>query len=72
MKIYIAKNNTLLNRFLAELQDVTPLGVSHASIPAFQPVIATILRTGLLYFLTTLTRQKMAFVKCHIINIMFN
>lgn len=48
MKIYIAKNNTLLNRFLAELQDVTPLGVSHASIPAFQPVIATILRTGLL------------------------
>ena len=46
MKIY-TKNNTLLNRFLAELQDVTPLGVSHASIPAFQPVIATILRTGL-------------------------
>ena len=64
MKIY-TKNNTLLNRFLAELQDVTPLGVSHASIPAFQPVIATILRTGLYNakgFLTTLTRQKMAFV----------
>ncbi len=47
MKIVdIAKNNTLLNRFLAELQDVTPLGVKHASNPALQPVNATILRTG--------------------------
>jgi len=60
MKIY-TKNNTLLNRFLAELQDVTPLGVSHASIPAFQPVIATILRTGLFIF-NYFDKVKNAFV----------
>lgn len=47
MKIY-SQEQYVIEPFFSELQDVTPLGVSHASIPAFQPVIATILRTGLL------------------------
>lgn len=64
MKIY-SQEQYVIEPFFSRTAGCEPLGVSHASIPAFQPVIATILRTGLYNakgFLTTLTRQKMAFV----------